>query len=113
MAKLSRTEQIIAEKTVCILLLRGENTEGVKMYAYVAVRADKLEEFMEAQRKGVFYPEDFGIVIESGAGEPPQEIREKMTKEYGFNHEAMVDIPDPTKAAQIISSLSGAEKNAE
>lgn len=105
MAKLSRTEQIIAEKTVCILLVRGEDPQGGKIYAYVGIRADKLEEFMEAQRKGLFYPEDFGIVLESGAGEPSDEVKEKMTKEYGFNHNAMVDIPDPAKAHDIASNI--------
>ena len=53
--KLSRTEQIIAEKTVCVLLVRGESPEGNKIYAYLAIRADKLEAFMEAQKKGTFF----------------------------------------------------------
>lgn len=106
MAKLTRTEQIIAEKTVCVLLVRGENPEGKKIYAYVAIRADKLEPFIEAQKKGTFYPEDFGIVIESGEGEPSEAIKQKMTKEYGFNHEAMLDIATPEKAHDITSNLS-------
>ena len=62
MSKLTPSEQVIAEKTVCILLVRGETPEQQKIYAYVAVRADKLESFMEAQKSGTFYPEDFGIV---------------------------------------------------
>ncbi len=113
MAKLSRSEQIIAEKTVCILLMRGENAEGNKIFAYVAVRADKLEEFMEAQQKGIFYPEDYGIIIESGEGEPSDAVREKMTKEYGFNHEAMIDIPDSGKAGEITSNLSTKKSSAD
>lgn len=92
MAKLTRSEQIIAEKTVCILLVRGESPTGSKIYAYLGIRADKLESFMEAQKTGTFYPEDYGIVIESGEGEPSEEVRQKMTQEYGFNHEAMLDI---------------------
>lgn len=106
MSKLSRTEQIIAEKTVCVLLVRGEAPDGGKIFAYVAVRADKLEAFMEAQRKGVFYPEDYGLVLESGTGEPSEEIKERMTKEYGFNHQAMIDIPSPEKAHDIASNVS-------
>lgn len=106
MTRLSHSEQIIAEKTVCVLLVRGENSEGQRIYAYVGVRADKLKEFMDAQRKGLFYPENYGVVIESGEGEPTEEIREKMTREYGFNHEAMIDIPDALKAEEITTDLS-------
>jgi hypothetical protein len=105
-SKLTRTEQIIAEKTVCVLLVRGENPDGNKIYAYVAIRADKLESFMEAQKQGTFYPEDFGIIIESGEGEPTDEIKAKMTKEYGFNHDAMMDIASPEKAHDISSNIS-------
>jgi hypothetical protein len=105
--KLTTSEQIIAEKTVCVLLVRGETPDSKKIFAYVAVRADKLEAFMEAQKKGTFYPEDFGIVIESGEGEPSAEVKEKMTKEYGFNHEAMMDIAGPESAHEITSNISG------
>ena len=105
MSKLSPSEQIIAEKTVCILLVRGENPEGKPIFAYVAVRADKLEPFMEAQKSGMFYPEDFGVIVESGEGEPSAEVRKKMETEYGFNHQMMVDIPDTQKAHEITASL--------
>ncbi len=106
MAKLTKTEQLIAEKTVCVLLVRGETPDGKKIYAYVAIRADKLESFMEAQKSGTFYPEDYGIVIESGEGEPSAEIKKKMTDEYGFNHESMLDISSTEKAHDLTSNIS-------
>ena len=102
---LTKSEQIIAEKTVCILLVRGESPEGKPIYAYVAVRADNLENFMEAQKSGMFYPEDFGVIVEAGEGEPAAEVREKMENEYGFNHQMMVDIPNAARAQEIVSSL--------
>lgn len=105
MSKLSRSEQIIAEKTVCILLVRGENPEGKKIYAYLGIRADKLEAFMEAQKSGTFYPEDYGVVIEAGEGDPSDEVRQKMTQEYGFNHESMLDIGSPEKAQEVAGNL--------
>jgi hypothetical protein len=86
-AKLTASEQIIAEKTVCILLIRGENPDGGKMYAYVAVRADKLEGFMEAQKSGTFFPEDYGMILESG--------------------EAMMDIDGTQGAHDLASNISG------
>ena len=107
MSKLSRTEQIIAEKTVCVLLVRGESPEGKRIYAYLAIRADKLEAFMEAQKQGTFFPEDYGIVIEAGEGEPSDEVKLKMTKEYGFNHDAMLDLGNSTdKAHELTTNLS-------
>ena len=106
MSRLTRSEQIIAEKTVCILLVRGETPEGSKIFAYVAIRADKLEAFMEAQKQGTFYPEDYGIIIESGEGDPSDEVRARMTAEYGFNHEAMLDIANTEKAGDVAGNLS-------
>lgn len=111
MKKLSISEQVIAEKTVCILLVRGENPDGNPIYAYVAVRADKLEAFMTAQRSGTFYPEDFGVIIEAGEGEPSEEVQKKMEAEYGFNHQVMVDIPNAEKAHEITTSLKRTTEN--
>ena len=63
---------------------------------------------MAAQKSGTFYPEDFGVIIESGEGEPSAEVRKKMEDEYGFNHNVMVDIPDSEKAREITTNLRGA-----
>ncbi len=106
MTELSRSEKILAEKTVCVLLVRGEDPEGKPIYAYVGVRADKLKEFMLAQQTGVFYPEEFGIIIEAGEGNPSDEVREKMERDYGFNHDAMMDIPGPEQAQKIAVDLA-------
>jgi len=113
-SNLSRTEQIIAEKTVCVLLVRGESPDGKKIFAYLAIRADKLESFMEAQKQGTFFPEDYGIIIESGEGEPSDEVKLKMTQEYGFNHEAMMDLGNGTeKAHELASNISAYAVKAE
>ncbi|HUN30676.1 MAG TPA: hypothetical protein VMU95_01550 [Trebonia sp.] len=103
--RLSAVQRIIAEKTVTILLVRGENPDGDPIYAYVAVRADKLKEFMAAQQGGTFYPEDYGEIIEAGEGEPSDEVRHHMEAEYGFNHEGTVDIPDTATAQNITANI--------
>lgn len=115
MSELSRSEKLLAEKTVCVLLVRGEDPEARPIYAYVAVRADKLQEFMAAQESGVFYPEEHGVIIEAGQGEPSPEVRERMEREYGFNHEAMLDIPDSDRAQEVAEDLtrSLAKKHAD
>ena len=106
MSELSRSEKILAEKTVCVLLVRGEDPHGAGIFAYVGVRADKLKEFMEAQQKGMFYPEEHGVIIEAGFGEPDAEVRAKMERDYGFNHLAMLDIPDSDNAARVAAEMS-------
>ena len=105
MTELTRSEQMLAEKTVCILLVRGENPDGGPIYAYVAVRADKLEEFMEAQKNDTFYPEDYGMIIESGEGEPSDDVKARMRDEYGFNHDEMLDIQDSGHASDVKSDI--------
>jgi hypothetical protein len=90
MTKLTRSEQRIAEQTVCIMLMHGTQPAGERIYAYVAVRADRLQEFMKAQAQPSFVLEDYGVVVASGLGEPSTEVRQKMEQEYGFNHDAMV-----------------------
>jgi hypothetical protein len=103
---LTRSEKLLAEKTVCVLLVRGEDPDGKPIYAYVAVRADKLEEFMAAQKSGVFYPEEYGIIVESGVGEPTEEVKARMETEYGFNHNAMLNIPDSNSATEVAAELT-------
>jgi hypothetical protein len=104
--ELSRSEMILAEKTVCVLLVRGEAPDGASIFAYVGVRADRLQDFMKAQQSATFYPEEFGVVLESGIGEPDAAVRLKMEQEYGFNHAAMLDIPDAENAVQLAAELS-------
>ncbi|MES2983915.1 MAG: hypothetical protein V4735_01860 [Pseudomonadota bacterium] len=106
MSELSRSEKILAEKTVCVLLVRGEDPDGAGIYAYVGVRADKLQAFMEAQQQGLFYPEEHGVIIEAGVGEPTADIRARMEEDYGFNHDGMLDIPDPGNANRLAAELS-------
>ena len=103
--KLSRSEQVMAEKTMCILLVRGTSQDQQPIFAYVAVRADKLPDFIAAQNSGKFHPEEFGVIIESGLGEPSPAVKEKMTREYGFNHETMVDIPSTDRAESVTKDV--------
>jgi len=106
MSELSRSDRILAEKTVCVLLVRGEDPDGKPIYAYVGVRADKLEGFMQAQQSGMFYPEEHGVIIESGEGVPNEEVRARMERDYGFDHAGMLDIPNADQANQVASEMS-------
>ena len=88
-----------------ILLVRGQDPAGFPIFAYVAVRADRLEVFMEAQKSGMFYPEEFGVIIEAGSGLPSAEVRRKMKEDYGFEEDAMIDVSDVEKAHQLVVNL--------
>ncbi len=90
MDDLTHSEKQIAEKTVCVLLIRGKDEQDQAVYAYVAVRADKLNDFIQAQQEPGFRPEDHAIIIESGTGEPSATVRQRMETEYGFKHDKMV-----------------------
>lgn len=84
------------DDTVAILLVRGESPTDAPIWAYCAVKAGKVAEFMTAQREIPFYPAEFGIVLEAGEGkEPGDAVRERMAVEYGFDHGAMFDLIEP------------------
>ena len=86
MPTLTRSEQLLAEKTVCVLLLNGVSAEGMPIYAYIGVRADRLEEFLQAQMRPGFDLESYAVILASGTGEPSEAVQEMMQREYGFNH---------------------------
>jgi tetratricopeptide (TPR) repeat protein len=78
------------------LLVRSETPDGTALYDYLAIRSDKIESFLEATKQldTSVVPEDYGIVIESGEGEPSEEVKARMMREYGFNTDAMIDPRD-------------------
>jgi hypothetical protein len=84
------------DATVCVLLVRGESPEGAPIYAYVALMQHRMAAFLEAQANGTLYPQEFGVVIESGEGEPPEDLRRHMEATYGFTHQAMETLPRTT-----------------
>lgn len=84
---------MIAEKSVCVVLIQGNGIDNEPIWAYVAVRLIDMEKFMESQSRGNFDPEEYGVIIEAGEGAtPPEEIQTKMAEEYGFNHDKMLNL---------------------
>jgi hypothetical protein len=100
--QISLDERLFSERTVAILLVRGENPDGEQIYAYVAVRSDRIDEFMRAQSgEDVFYPEDYGVIIEDGEGEPADEVRRRMADQYGFDHDSAISLPSVESAQKL------------
>jgi len=75
-----------SDHSFVILLVKGESPDEEPIYAYVMVKTDKIEAFMEAQKEGVFYPEDYGQIIVSGEGIPSQKVRREMEQKFGYDH---------------------------
>jgi tetratricopeptide (TPR) repeat protein len=75
------------ERAVAVVLVRGPSADGIPIYAYVAVRSDRLVDLHEAEKRPAFFPDEYGVIIESGEGEPSEEVKQRMTREYGFRHQ--------------------------
>lgn len=52
------SEQLTPENAICILLTRGEDPDGNAIFAYVALRANHVDDYIDAQQNGVFGPAD-------------------------------------------------------
>lgn len=66
-----------------ILLLRGKNTHGDRVYAYVKIRSldvEKLESAMKGE--GNFNLGQFGEIIAAGRGEPPADVKRDVDIAY-------------------------------
>ena len=51
------------------------------LYAYVAESTDRLADFHEAEKRPAFFPDEYGVIIESGEGEPSEEVKQRITRE--------------------------------
>ncbi len=72
--------------TEIVILLQGENALGNPVYSYTEILGSDLKlMFAEMQAGENFQPSDYGTVLYSGAGSPPQDIRDKMDKEYNMS----------------------------
>ncbi len=85
-----KAKQVIAEKieknAAVIIRVDAKNPEGGDYFAFVAIRLDRWEPFKKACATGKVEMNDYGIVIESGEGEPSDEVKERMIRDFGFRH---------------------------
>lgn len=91
-------QKLALKEGIIIILLRGYNPEMQLQYAYVAVRGDKVAALRKAMLQPTFMLDDYGIILESGMGEPTVAVMERMERDYTFNHAGMVtiDTANPT-----------------
>lgn len=87
MAERSYIADQMKDKLFAILLLFGKRKDGVRCYVYLSVRTDKIDDLLMAHRAtGYFEPAHFGKVLHAGEGTPDDAVRERIEKDYGFNH---------------------------
>ncbi len=66
-----------------VYLVRGKD-RGKPAWHYVLIDKDKKEMFLAKSRTGAMDVADYGEILYSGWGEdPPQEIKDKITEEFG------------------------------
>lgn len=71
--------------TTIIMSVKGKLKDGSAYWAYLAMKPSMVKPLKDAQATGNFDLEDYGTVIEWGAGEaPPAEVLERMRKDYAL-----------------------------
>jgi len=88
-------QKLIAKKQLYLLLIKGNNEKGEKEYYYLAVRGDDMLRMHQSLKTATdfgFEPSDYGLILEGGKGEPSPEVKSRMEKEYGYNHQKSVPI---------------------
>lgn len=80
-----RAKELANDIVICYI--QGTDPNGDKVFSYVAIEADLLEEFNQAIHAGNVDVDDFGYRIVSGYGEPSESVKQMMSDDYGFDHE--------------------------
>lgn len=85
--------------TVIVILLQGNNIFGDTVYCYLEITGASLKKVFACMQKGEnFKPADFGTVLAAGRGEPSDDVRDEMRREYN-----MMDVPKPKPNIKIPS----------
>lgn len=75
------------EKLSILVLVSGTLKNGESHYAYASIPPSLYGAFKKAQAAGSFKLEEFGSILSHGEGkEPPPEVKQRMTDEFGANH---------------------------
>ena len=64
-----------------------ENANDEEEFFYIAVRGNRMPAFKRALEGGGFFPEDYGFILEQGKGEASELLKEKMSLQFGCDHQ--------------------------
>ena len=88
------------EHDIVICYIQGIDPNGEKVFSYIAIDAEQLEEFNDAVHAGNVDVDEYGYRIVSGYGEPSEAVKQMMVDEYGFDHAvSAVVTPKPSNDA--------------
>jgi hypothetical protein len=90
-----------------VILMQGKNVFGDIIYCYVKVGLAELKRLQAelGTNNGQFNPSDYGTIIASGKGDPPEEVRAEIAVTY-----KMLDQPKPVKPVLASSAHIPQEK---
>ncbi len=74
--------KLTKEKKIEIQLIRGFNTDGERVYIYLALYKHRVRDLKLALMTKTTSPEDFGVIIASGEGEPDEETENYIHETY-------------------------------
>ena len=78
----SKIIQSNAHHLRCVI---ADDETGRKAYYYILVDAPKIVAYNKAMETGTLDLADYGKIIESGYGEPPEHIKKHMLETYGYD----------------------------
>ena len=83
-----------------VLLLRGKNTFGDRIYSYLKVSTADLRRMQLAVSGGEqFNPSDYGSVVAAGKGEPPADVIQEIESTYKVLANGSQQAAKPVEAA--------------
>jgi hypothetical protein len=89
-----------------MILCRGRSMQGKPCWAYMCIKPSMAHAFKEAREKGPFDLSNYGAIIESGDGiDPPQEVQQRMERDYGMNHNFEEELLRAAEAAKRNSAF--------
>ena len=78
---------------IVICYIQGTDPDGEKVFSYIAIDGEMLEEFNDAIHEGNVDVDEYGFRIVSGYGEPSEAVKQMMVDDYGFDHETTPFLP--------------------
>jgi len=92
-AILKKRKHIDDTQDIVICYIQGTDPDGEKVFSYIAIDSELLEEFNSAIHEGNVDVDEYGFRIVSGYGEPTDAVKKMMVDEYGFDHETTPFVP--------------------
>jgi len=102
------SNQALADLLCTIMVLcKGFDDRKQPIWAYLCIKPSMAQSFKQARERGGFDVSEYGTVLESGNGlEPPAEIKTKMERDYGMNHNFEAELLERVAALQAKASQS-------